>query len=333
MKLKTSNIEYSSNIGDKKYRMKFIKIFALIFFFFSCEINSQNQSVKKEKEVAVKTDQTISKIAYVNLDKSRYFTDRIDFKSTNGKVISSFDIQSNNPFNKLDLPDKGFNTFGGKVYPLKEISPQRYQKILGLSSNAHNNNLNFVAAESQATVYQKSLNHALVVYNLFLFDGFGETFEAESEIILLNSVGKEIQRLRLPHIVRVPLVTNNGKYFFANYGGTYSCSNFEYTPQEFKVYDISRGKMIYKESREGKESLNPIVLEENRIAYPYYGGSVDIYKIYDLEKEVVYSREFTPVELGFSSFVKGGMKVKMNNDFVVLGYENDFDKTPLNLTK
>jgi hypothetical protein len=305
----------------------------LLFCLYCCEGNSQNQTVPPPKKTIVEQPKS-KKINYINLNQSRYFTDRIDFKNEAEEIIASYDVAKNNPYNQIKLKDDGYNTFGGKIYPLKDITPTKYQEAFGLKTNARSKKINFVAAESHGVIYQKAPNYALVAYNLVLYDGFGETYEAGSEMVLLDEKGKEVQRLQLPHIARVPLVTNNGKYLFANYGGTYSCSGFEYVPQGFKVYNTKTGKMIYEESREGKINLNPFTIDEDKIDFSYRLEGGYLYKTYNFENKIVYTRAFTRKELGHSSMVNGGIKVKgKNENFIVLTYEKDFDKTSITLEK
>lgn len=318
--------------------MKYTKIIAFILLLCgicSCDGNSQNTNVKSSTKVIVKKEEeSPQKIAYINLNKASYFIDRIDFKNEKGAIISSFDIKANNPFNTLDLPSEKFNAFGGKVYQLKDITPQRYRNILELGQNARTKNVKFIAAESQTTVYQKSPNYALVVYNLFLYDGFGETFENKSEIVLLNTKGEKIQQFRFPHIARNPLVTNNGKFLFTDYGGAYNCTQFEYIPQGFSVYDVQTRGLVYEESRKGIENLHPTV-NYNAIVFPYrLANGYRLYKVYDFKNNTIYEKKFHRSELGYSSFVEKGMKLKdKNGEFKIISFENDFAKTSLNPKK
>jgi len=213
-----------------------------------------------------------------------------------------------------------------------------YQQLLGnnerqLKSKTNAREIDFIAAESETNIYKKSDNYALVVYNLFLYDQFGETFEAQSELILIDTMGKVVHQLRLPHIIRTPLVTDNGKFLFANYGGAYSCTEFEYVEPGFKVYDVERGKIIYEESREGDSSLNPHI-KDNRIIYGRRAKGGYLHKIYDFSKKKLYTKYFKKGTLGYASYVKNGFRAKdETGEFVIYLFERDFETTNLNLVK
>jgi len=280
------------------------------------------------------------KIEYINLNKSTYFIDKVEFKDEDGNILSTFDVEANNPFNKYDLPSDRTNTLGGKIYNLKDVPAKRFEQFLR-NTNASSSrsaqtdrDIEFVSAESQTIIYQKNPNHALVAYNLFLYDGIGETYESQSEIILLDKNGKEIQKLRLPHIARVPLISKDGKFLFANYGGAYNCTEFEYLEKGFNVYNVVTGESIYEESREGMRNLHPTVLH-NMIGFSVIlAGRKRLYKMYDFKNRILYERTFTASELGFSKFIEEGIRLKnKSGEFQVLTYVEDFKKTPIILKK
>lgn len=326
-----------------------IYIFFLLCFFSSC--NGQTQNTNK----AIATSQRdtlaipIHKIEYINLNKATSFVDKIEFKDDKEKLISTFDVKANNPFNKYDLPSERYNTFGGKVYNLKDIPIKRVEQLLGdtkASTTSRSANrkrdITFNAAESQTIIYptthQRNLyqktfleknEFVLITYNLFLYDAVGETFESQSEIVLLDKTGKEVQRLRLPHIARVPLVTNDGQFLIANYGGAYTCSDFQYVENGFNVYELSSGNLIYYESRKGLSNTNPAIIYDI-FSYPIRsGGRKILYKVYDFNKKILFEKE-----LGYATFLKGGMRIKNEEGkYVNVTYEESFQKSPLKLTK
>ena len=126
-------------------------------------------------------------------------------------MIKEFDIQKNNPFEKLNLRASGKTKQGGTIYSLSEDDAKSIKQKYKLGETFP------VDAGAKLITYNKVTNEhgfAVITYSTIVSSD-GEMVEKmrSSEVVVLNNRGEEVFALRdLDHDVISLTVASNGKY-------------------------------------------------------------------------------------------------------------------------
>lgn len=168
---------------------------------------------------------------------------------TRPKVKKEYNIQENNPYNKLSYSIDRTRKGGDKVFSLNRT--QAYQ--LFPSSRGELEDTEEVVVSSHFYTRIEG-EHAIIGYNLFGYDGHGEVREhtRKSTIKVLNSTGDEVYSREENSDAYELLVTPDGKYATYAYGE----ATHDATPEEYgiKIIDLQTENEFY--SVKGYASLS-----------------------------------------------------------------------------
>lgn len=155
-----------------------------------------------------------------------------------------FDIQANNPYNKLDYPVKGKEWSGSNIYeiPVSEVTGVNSTLLSGFE-NGGITKLEIVSF----SVVSKSGEFVVVAYERFYTTTMDYLDEGiKSTLVVLNARGDEIFRLDLESDNLFPTVTENGKYLAFATGEMLEHSIGNSVPMLY-IFNIETGEEHYSE--------------------------------------------------------------------------------------
>lgn len=306
--------------------LDFIKIFilaTLITTLFTQDLISQVQFTKDspfQLEFDKENDQVYLAINF------------IDVKTK--KVLDSFNLVENNPFNKLDYPELKGNSMDqpNKVYnlnniPLNKIDLKDCNLVIKKSIDQ-----NKAYAELTGWNFYHAVNMTdYLVVQYYFGLGLGESLLGCSDaIFIFNKTGELLHRITgFETNVREWGLTENGKYFSYAYGSALDESLDYFSTVGYKIFDLEENKIIYQEDFGYEFNEIRTGARDNLIAVT--GFSIDYYYIFlDFSNNKKYTRTFTNKELGlWKELTTEGLVLyveKRNSDsFKLLRFDTDFE--------
>lgn len=254
----------------------------------------------------------------VENDKKTNFPIKINYFDSTGRLLNSFNIIENNPYNKLEYPILKKDKYGLIIYDMTKVSKSEAVKALSpkyieqkSSFKKSDSDLNTPSLTSlkSRVVYSGEFrddSFRIVSYSLMAYEHDEYPISFKSNIFVLNNKGNIIANL--PDInteTNLPKITNDGGYIVFTYGGELTCSNDELQPHSFKILDVKTKEILWDEPftkidtslkiKYEQGSDYPTCIEDNLIVMvssTYSDGKeIYLYKIYNPVERVVYLRE------------------------------------------
>lgn len=210
-------------------------------FFTSREFNKKNP---KQLDIEIKEERKgIVSIQKRMMDKPDYFpllNQKIEFYNDKNQLISSYDINKNNPF----LSDKS-KKVKESVYP----PPTNRSELLAATDVTWKKQAKNYYAYNHFHVQENG--YALVEYQIYAMDAKDGILKSISTLIVLDSTGKEYARMNeLENMLHSYWMVSGGKYLMVNGGGILG-EGFQRLEKSFlKIYEVAARKMIYEETLE-----------------------------------------------------------------------------------
>lgn len=153
--------------------------------------------------------------------------------------LVEYDIQKNNPYNKLALSVKGVAREGYTIYQAEDIR--------AINTSLNEENFNDLEVHSHYFLHAAG-NHAAIAYNLNPTSE-GETIESarRSEVVVLRD-GEEIAHLKLDTDAFDVTVSPNGRFVAYQVNEHLAHSSFS-GEQGFVIYDIQNKSVFLSEGR------------------------------------------------------------------------------------
>jgi hypothetical protein len=234
----------------------------------------------------------------------------VDFIDSNsGKIIKTFDVIENNPYNHLNYKDTISNNWGkklncfNKVYNIRslnidDIIPPDFRK--NYSPTRVNINLKYYnIATSYSDYYLQAKDYVLLAYKFEIMDYLDILGGIKSSLIILNKYGDIIYKLNDIEVdINFPVLTANGKYFSFSYGaGDEDGSLFKHNGS--RIYDVLGNKII----ADFKAGItNPMIISENKImimadsSVKKSDDGLDRYSrcyVYDFKNKKIFSKTYS----------------------------------------
>lgn len=163
------------------------------------------------------------------------------------QVRKEFDIQANNPFNKLLLKEAGSAKNGSKRFVINQHEREGFCKSLDLPDGYEltSSEVPLIAQSHQwVTVKQ---NHAAIAYNMFLYGPHGDLSKNGrfTTVKVMDNKGKEIKSLdNLPYDIYSMELSSNGRFLFCAYGEPIEHAE-EFPISGFKIIDLRDNSVFY----------------------------------------------------------------------------------------
>ena len=209
------------------------------------QIANKRAVFKYEKYKVPDQDQFGKKI----FKDSSFYSSIIFYSHDNTEVISTFDIQADNPFKKLEYPSIRYNEWlGGEISPALSREEQdtiTYEEVMALADSYY----------SRVAVAYIDEYHTCIIYILEPLNKRGSLGEY-STVVILDTVGQVIISQPIYKDVvgggRGVHLTPNGKYMAVIYGGFFGFSGF--TRPGLRIYDTENMQIIHQEEFEGSDN-------------------------------------------------------------------------------
>lgn len=264
----------------------------------------------------------------------------VNFIDTETKrILNTFDLVENNPFNKLDYPELKQNKFNqpNKSYNLDGISLDKIK--VPVEKLVLKNNFDQTIPKNELvgwSFYQASISGEYLVVNYSFNVHWGDMVLGRSDaVFIFNNQGEQLHKLEgFDTNVREWGLTKNGRYFSYAYGSALDESLSSFSSVGYKVIDLEENKIMFQEDFGHK--FNEVRTSSWNNMIVATGFSVDYYYIFlDLTKKVKYTRVFTNKELGlWKELTDKGVIIyngKRNSDsFKLLKFDTDFEVIEIN---
>lgn len=246
----------------------------------------ENSVVKKKKSLSAPDG--VNGYQIVRLDFFDKMTD---------KVIKSFDVYANSPFENLGYPVTGVNFEGGSIYRVENVQPKDSSLFFNQKLEM-GDSLDFIphVASSLAAVNENGKTHTVVVYGFVAHNANDTKYSSFTSIKILNSRGEVVHSLYgLDVGYNLPTITENGKYLAFNYGGCMDETENVQSPPGVKIFDATSGSLILDfigEKNEKNccsiEAIEGFIRLETKIGTN--PNSQFVFRFFDLENSIIYSK-------------------------------------------
>ncbi len=169
-------------------------------------------------------------------------------EETGEKVKKEFDIQENNPFNKLGYTQKGEGRYGNRIYELNNSDIGRIKSDFKLNKDFPIDENAYLTSLHIAKI---SDIYATVTY-ISVIKNQGDIVEEarSSSFLVLDEKGTRVFGLdNLPHDVFSLVVSENGKYVAFASGEHLEHSTFSSGPMIY-IYETEGGSLHFQENTE-----------------------------------------------------------------------------------
>lgn len=243
---------------------------------------------------------------------------KVNYYDKSGKKNNTFDLLSNNPYNKLNYPIKG-EINGVKIYDISKekennldllISKKYIPTTSSFLREAKNSNedsmiLQTITSTINMSYDSDSSKYSIVSYNLIL-SSQRRVESMKSSIFVLDSIGEIIKKIdNIDNESIYPLINDEGTHIFVKYGGQTDCNSQSIKlPDSYKIIDAHTGETIIDEAFNNantylkskcsylESDLAPSVIGSLFILYSYSNTSNKFFlRIYDLKNKKLYAKE------------------------------------------
>ncbi len=248
---------------------------------------------------------------------------------------SKFDIQKNNPYNKLNHPVKSINTSGTKIYDLSHLKIRDIIKS-SLSAVTINDSLLKIPMTQASSSFSffSGENDIVVAYELNYY-GIEGIIYSEGTIVVLDNKGSIVSTVEdIPYGCYSPRITKNGSFVAFLLGDIQAYSNFSLVGvMTFVIKDLASGRTIYELKGNSEFSIyEPVVHENLIIELIKVPGNQYEYQVFDPQKRIVYKKRYSREEIGelkaytVTGFLfedkSGTQKIDLFEDFKIEEIEN-----------
>ncbi|UXX80413.1 hypothetical protein N7E81_04780 [Reichenbachiella carrageenanivorans] len=173
-----------------------------------------------------------------------------DSDGTNARTTATrkeFNIQENNPYNKLNYQEKGIAKDGSSLYKASRSQFNQLRRVSNNTSHGENNSSENLEARSHAFVSQSG-QRAVVSYNMFLYGSEGDPSDQDrvSTIYVLDAEGNIANRFEnIPSDAFEPTITSNGKYLAYCYGERMAHSGND-IESGIKIMDLANNNVYFE---------------------------------------------------------------------------------------
>ncbi|MGC3946370.1 MAG: hypothetical protein QM762_17930 [Chryseolinea sp.] len=246
--------------------------------------------------------------------------DKIEFRSSDSRLMKVVDVRSSNPYLKLKYP---FTEKSGRVqYILKAEDKIPVLKLFFGDSRGNATKLNPVALSTMSDVAE-SKNHVVVSDHLMLH-GSG-VLGIKSRATIYNNDGSTLTVLPENNDGYIgPVVTSNGHFLATNYGDIVVDAEYSLLPSPgFRIYDLNTKAVVFDLQPLG-EIQSPVAVE-NLIVQVIVTSGRHEYFVIDSSQRQLYRKSFTVEEVGrFVRFSQEGFVIKDAAGERLLRYDMDF---------
>jgi len=234
-----------------------------------------------------------------NKDNNVYITVNFVDTSTN-KVITTFDLPKNNPYNKLNYPSKKGNSIDNtnKTYNFEKV---RLDKIvLPEGKLVLKKNLDRLMPDkglSAWSFYQASISGKFLVVIYRFYVNWGEDVVGRSDVVyIFDNKGNILHKLEnFDTDVSEWAITENGRYFSYGYGDVEDESLDNFSDVGYKILDMKNNKIAYEENFGDKYSEIRTRNVKNMVKITCFSIN-NRYIFIDFDKNKKYSRIFSNEE-------------------------------------
>ncbi len=304
----------------------YFSLLLLIVFFFVLPHDTKAQNFGKNSPYHLVYLAPKEYSAYVSIQ----FVD-----TASKKIIATFDLVKNNPFNKLNYPTikrkRYYNEEPNIAYNFEKV---RLDKIvLPEGKLVLKKNMGKPLPDKGLTgwsFYQASISGKFLVVNYRFYVNWGEDVVGRSDaVFIFNQRGKLLHKLENFNTdVSEWAITENGRYFSYGYGDVEDESLDNFSDVGYKILDMKINKIAYEENFGDRYSEIRTRNVKNMIKITCFSIN-NRYIFIDFVKNKKYSRIFSHEEdnlwqnitdEGVIMYV-GNRKSKM---FQLLSFEDDF---------
>ncbi|MEP4534994.1 MAG: hypothetical protein ABJ004_18005 [Cyclobacteriaceae bacterium] len=204
---------------------------------------------------------------------------------TGESVKKEFDIQENNPYNKLDFSKSEISSSGSKRYRIEQNESVQLSNILKV--NAPRLSESGLVARSHFFLNSTG-SYAAVAYNLFVGNSPWDPIEGGrvSTVKVLNKNGVVIKTLEFPYDIYEIQLTSDGKYLIYSWGERLESSSDD-QKSGFKIVSTNTGAIWYEReayrvkaiaSDEGYCVRLKVIEESGRFLYLFDQKSKKLYQ-------------------------------------------------------
>ena len=254
---------------------------------------------------------------------------RAHFKTSKGGLEKAFDVNINNPYNRLSNTQEKEKRWGNNVYSTKGSI---LSKVLPnfKPDNYKNKKTGDVFVDKLLSTsyiyYSEDKNYHVAVYQLKAIASYG-VIAVASTIDIIDSTGNVINRIKDTDVnVNEIGITTDGKYLFYTYGlGNEDGTFINYG---FRIYKLKDNSIVV--DKKGKEFIGFVTNNLFVFGYDYHPNddinieSLTHIEVYDVYRSKKYTREFKMDEQRIISITSDGYLITYNNQTRLLSFVNDF---------
>lgn len=252
------------------------------------------------------------------------YVKKIEFRDTiSGKLYKTFDVQKNNPYNKLDFKIAGRNDSNNKIYSLEGLKINdiilekyrtNYSKIMTRLGNYTVN-----TGTSYASVDVRSVNYILVSYTFLIYD-LGEVIGSLGTILVLDNQGDVIHTIENKEgNIYGCVITDNGKYLC--YITDTNSANLILYPPGYRIIDLQTNEIVLEDFSE-KFAGGACYMDSNLMIIFFIKTDKEYYVVYNPEKKEKYEKTYTRIEKKYVyGFTEEGVIFGIDNKRFIENYD------------
>jgi len=232
------------------------------------------------------------KIRYVYDETGNYVEEVQFFDEQTRKLIKSYSLRENNPYNDLPFPktEGRFLTYDLTGVGINDIVLSK--GLLNTISGLPNNFILTGGAMSFSGISGSNSNYAIITYYFNIGD-IEEGIAYSSIIYVFNNVGqiiKEVTNIIAPIGDRV--ITTNGEYMAVGYGPIFDLNSKIIVNDGCIIYNFKNDEVIDHRSPSGYGLATPMVFD-NLITIIHENSVNRYYFVFDFENNKKYSKKYS----------------------------------------
>jgi len=227
---------------------------------------------------------------------------RVDFYDTlANKLITSFDILQNNPYNNFPFEVRRKDAYGYAFYkiPTEEAENRRKYWLSERYLPKYDSLLKPVFLTSNHTVYDgQDRDYAVVGYRMLTFGEVGLPIGFHSTYYVFNSKGEIISTFE--HISEgasaYVAVSNDGRYLFVSSDDVqeFPDDEAELGKPMYEIYEVATKKKLFESLIPGaEESVYPKAVFKNMFLFGVnLNEEGKTYSVVDIENKMIYQKHY-----------------------------------------
>ncbi|MGL1889414.1 MAG: hypothetical protein OCD76_23065 [Reichenbachiella sp.] len=261
----------------------------------------------------------------------KYKVEKIIFKNEEGEVVSTYDVEANNPFASKVQAAKALQSSSANARASQGNKVKDFVSNSGLylDDQAGQYTMDSAALASNI-IYTRDKDVRGVVQGIDLYSKYGNLRGNESEVTIFDDNGKVVNKVRLATNYVAAAITDDLKLMVVRHGGVVDHDGYQLFVAGASVYDLETKNEVKRiEIEPGYfQVIAPMTFSNNYVLLEMKG--MDSYKIFvinSLERKI-YERVF-PKKLWWAvvSKTEKGFVVDEGNSEYIIPFSDDFQKS------